>query len=167
MIRDRAILLGWIAGLLIAITLIWIVAKPVHARYLMITVNRVFINSGDNRRLSSFIDRPGEKSAGNTGASRTTQVPWIGRGSGLLGYWYTMSNTQDLMFVFAVFQDGILVPCGAIVSADGKVNEIIPLSAHAERVYNKIPQSVLRIYIQRIETAPRPDGSKVTGGNLG
>ena len=138
MIRDRAVFFGWIAGLLIAIALIWIAAKPLHARYLMVTVNKVLINSGDDRRLSSYLEGP--------------------KGNGMLGYWYTMTGTNDLMFVFAIFQEGILVPCGAIVKDDGEVGEIIPLSAHAGQVFNKIQKNVMRIYIQRIEAAAHPGG---------
>ena len=137
MIKDRAILFGWIAGLLIITAVIWVIVKPLHARYLMTAVNRVFINTGYSHRLSSYMDAPSGK-------------------AGLLGYWYKMNNTNDLLFVFAVFQNGIFVPCGAIVSYDGKVNEIIPLSAHARQVFNNVPQSLMRIYIQRIETIPRP-----------
>ena len=64
-----------------------------------------------------------------------------------------MYNSTDKMFVFAVFKDGILVPIGAIISDNGKVNELIPLSAHAVQIMDDLPQSILQIYITRIETS--------------
>jgi hypothetical protein len=44
---------------------------------------------------------------------------------------------------------------GAIVSPDSEVRELIPLSAHASQVFESIPQSILQIYISRIEEAKK------------
>jgi hypothetical protein len=64
-----------------------------------------------------------------------------------------MHNSPDFVFVFTVFQNGILVPLGAVVSANGSVQEILPLSAHAAQTADNLPQSVLQMYIRRIEAA--------------
>jgi len=173
MIRDKAVFFGWITGLLMAIVLIWVVAKPIHARYLLMTVNKVLINTEDNRRLKSHLDVPKGKIMGNSRpAASAKALHGSGGRTGLFGYWYTMNDSKDLMFVFAIFQDGILIPCGAVVSAEGKVEEIIPLSAHAGQVFNKIPKSVIQLYVQRIETAPQPAGTETSvliprGGSRG
>ena len=135
-IRDRAVFSGWIAGLLIAIALIWILTRPMQERYLLRTVNRALIVSGDSRRLSAQTAKPAGKSS-------------------LLGYWYSMRDSTDRMFVFGAIQDGILVPCGAIVAANGEVREIIPLSAHAGQVLENMPQGIMRMYAQRIEQGSR------------
>jgi len=133
-LKGRAILVGWIAGILMLISLIWILFQPVQAHYLLRSINYVFINNDDERRVTNYIQkRPGK--------------------TGLMGYWYSMYNTNENMFVFTVFRDGILIPLGAIVSDSGNVQEIIPLSAHAVQVFNNLPQSVLQIYIKRIEAA--------------
>ena len=131
--KDKAILFGWITGLLIIISLIWNFSQPLQTYYLLRTVNNVFINNDDSRRVSAFLPKKSRK-------------------AGLLGYWYTMHNSQDQMFVFAVFKDGILVPLGAVVSANMSVREIIPLSAHAVQIFDSLPQSILQIYIRRIES---------------
>jgi hypothetical protein len=136
-IRDRAILAGWIAGLLIAIVLLWVFTRPLQERYLLRTVNRVFVAAGDSRRLSGGMTRPAGKSS-------------------MLGYWYSMLNSTDRIFVFGAIQDGILIPCGAVVSANGEVREIIPLSAHAGQVLENMPENVMRIYVRRIEAAVLP-----------
>ena len=132
-LKDKAVLLGWIAGILLLISLLWILTSPLQARYILKSVNNVFINNDDSRRLQSHLNIKNAK-------------------ADLLGYWYLMYNSTDKMFVFTVFQDGILIPLGAIISDNGKVSEVMPLSAHAAQIFNKLPDSVLRIYTHKIET---------------
>lgn len=130
--RDKAILFGWIAGLLLLISLLWIFTTPLQAHYLLRTVNNVLINNNDTRRLLEYLpNRQGK--------------------ADLLGYWFSLNNSADKMFVFSVFQDGILIPLGAIVTANGKVSEVIPLSVHATQIFKNLPKSILQIYINRIE----------------
>ncbi|MCL1954348.1 MAG: hypothetical protein FWF68_01330 [Spirochaetes bacterium] len=131
-LRDKAVLLGWIAGLLLLISLIWIFSQPLQAHYLLRSINYVFINNNDDRRVISYI----KKKPGKTD---------------LMGYWYSMYNTKDNMFVFMVFKDGILIPLGAIVSDNGDVRELIPLSAHAVQIFDNMPQSILQMYVRQIE----------------
>ncbi|MCL2266142.1 MAG: hypothetical protein FWC17_00060 [Treponema sp.] len=135
-LKDKAVFLGWITGLLLFISLLWILTTPLQTRYLLRTVNNVLINNNDSRRLVSHINAKPAK-------------------ADLLGYWFLMLNSSDRMFVFTVFQDGILVPLGAVLNDEGKVYDVIPLSAHAVRIFNKLPESVLRIYIQRIENSSK------------
>jgi len=131
-LKDKAVLSCWIAGFLILISIIWIFTQNIQAFYLLRTVNNVLINNNDSRRVYAFI--PGKEAK-----------------EGLLGYWYTMNNPENQMFVFTVFQEGILVPLGAVVSSYGTVEEIIPLSAHAEQIFNNLPKGFLQIYIDKIE----------------
>jgi len=132
--KDKAILTGWIIGLLVFISLMWVLSQPLQSYYLLRTVNSMFINSDDPRRITAGT---------NQGRDKTS----------LLGYWYNMYNSTDKMFVFSVFQDGILIPLGAIVKDNGTVDEIIPLSLHAMQIFSSLPQSILDIYITRIEAA--------------
>jgi len=143
--RDKAVLFGWIAGLLLLLSLIWIITQPLQTYYLLRTVNSVFINNNDSRRLSSHIRHK------NTNA-------------GLLGYWFSMRNSDNQMFVFTVFQNGILVPLGAIVSANGTIEEVIPLSAHAVQAFDALPESILQMYVSRIENAARRTENRAQGG---
>jgi hypothetical protein len=130
-LRDRLILLGWVAGLLILMSIIWISSRQLQANYLLRSVNNVLINNEDSRRLSAYIhDKPGKAS--------------------LLGYWYSIRNSSDTMFVFTIFQDGILVPFGAIVSDNGSVSEVIPLSAHAVQAFDNLPPRIVQMYVARI-----------------
>jgi hypothetical protein len=132
-LKDKAILSGWIAGLLLLISIIWIVSQTMQANFLMRSINNVLINNNDSRRVLAFIQKNPVK-------------------PGLLGYWYSINNSTNQMFVFTVFKDGILVPLGAIVSSDNEVEEVIPLSSHAVQIFDNIPQRVLQVYITRIES---------------
>jgi len=132
--RDRLILFGWVAGLLILISIIWISSRQLQANYLLRSVNSVFMYNDDSRRLSAYIpDKPGK--------------------AGPLGYWYSMRNSSDMMFVFTIFQDGILVPFGAVVSDNGSVSEVIPLSAHAVQAFDSLPQSIVQMHVTRIRAS--------------
>jgi hypothetical protein len=131
-LKDKAILLGWVVGLLLLVSLLWILTQPLQTFYLLRTVNNVFINNNDSRRVSKYLPHKSGK-------------------AGLLGYWYSMSDLEKRMFVFGVFKDGALIPVGAVVSANGKVEELIPLSAHAVKIFDTLPESILQIYITRIE----------------
>ncbi|MCL2180664.1 MAG: hypothetical protein FWB83_06005 [Treponema sp.] len=133
-IRDKAILFGWITGLLLLVCLLWGLTTPLQTHYLLRSVNSVFNSNGDPRRLTSHLHQSAPKAS-------------------LLGHWFAMQNSADQMYVFAFFQDGILLPLGAVVSPDSIVLDVVPLSAHAVRIYNKIPDSVIKMYVNRIEAS--------------
>jgi hypothetical protein len=133
-LKDKAILAGWIIGIILLISIIWVPSQTMQANFLLRTINNVLSNNGDSRRVLTFIQKKPAK-------------------PGLLGYWYSINNSTDQMFVFTVFKDGILVPFGAIVSSDSNVEEIIPLSSHAVQIFDNIPKSVLQMYITKIESS--------------
>jgi len=130
--KDKALFFGWIVGLLLLISLLWILTTPLQANYLLRSVNNVLNNNNDSRRLSGFIKNHSGK-------------------AGPFGFWYSVQNSNDKMYVFGAFQDGILIPLGAVVADNGEVNEIIPLSAHAAQVFNELPESILQMYKNRIK----------------
>ena len=136
-LKDKAILSAWIIGLLLLLSMLWFFTQPVQSYYLMRSANNVLNNNNDERRLSQSISFKSEK-------------------ANLFGYWYSMFDSTDIMFIFPVFKDGVLVPLGAIVSEEGKVDEILPLSAHAFYVFDSLPESMLKMYTARIESAVNP-----------
>jgi hypothetical protein len=131
-LKNKTILSCWIAGLLILISVIWILTQTMQANFLLRTLNSVFVNNNESIRVSSYIQKKPVK-------------------AGLLGYWYAVLNSTDQLFVFTVFRDGIMVPLGAVVSSDGYVKNIVPLSSHASQIFDSIPQSILQMYISKIE----------------
>jgi hypothetical protein len=131
-LKDRLILAAWIFGLLLFIALLWSLTQPVQGRAIQRAVNRAFILSGDTRRISAYVSRPAGKTK-------------------MLGYWFSVQDSEDLFFVFGIMHNGIFVTCGASVSADGNVGEIMPLSAHARQTFASFPASVIQMHKNRIE----------------
>jgi len=133
-LKDRAIFLGWIAGLTLVAALLWFGSFPFRSTCLMRSTNRVLAAMDDNRHLTSPLLRP---VAG--------PVP--------LGSWYRLFNSNSIFLVFSIMQGGILIPCGAEISERGEVVEIIPLGSHALQVMDQIPPNLIQIYSRRIEAA--------------
>jgi hypothetical protein len=140
-VKDRLILLGWIAGLLIAASLAWSLTFNYRAASLMRSVNRALEAAGDERLI---------------------YLPLSGRfvRKAPMGLWYRLYESDSLFFVFVIMREGILVPCGVEVNKDGKAVDIVPLGSHARQVIGRIPQGVIQVYIQRIESAASVKGAE-------
>jgi hypothetical protein len=130
--KDPALFVGWIAGLIVIGALTWVLLRPQLSFDLMRTINRTFIASGESRRLAGLLSRPPARSAP-------------------LGVWYTLYGSDDLFYVFTIMQDGLMIPCGARVTPEGRVVEVIPVSRHARRVFDRLSGEIIRIYTRRIE----------------
>jgi hypothetical protein len=137
LLKDRAVLAGWIVGLVLAAALLWSLTFPFRSVCLMRSVNRSFIETGDDRRLLAPLSRPPKG-----------QFPF--------GCWYNLDKQETLFFVFTVMRDGMLVPCGAEISG-GRVTEIVPLGSHALQVMERIPPGLIQVYTHRIESALAAD----------
>lgn len=140
-LKGRAAFLGWIAGLLLAGMLLWSLTQSLQARGLLRAVNKVLVSLEDSRRLS-----------GPLGRRPISANP--------MGVWYSMLGSGAHMFVFAIMWDGILIPCGALVSPQGTVEELLPLTEHARRLLDQLPQSVVQMYVRRIEAASAGRGGQ-------
>ena len=143
-LKDRAILLGWVAALVLIASLLWSFSFPFRSACLMQSTNKTLISMDDARRLSAPMVRP-----------FAAPVP--------LGCWYSLAESDSLFFVFTIMQGGILVPCGAEISPEGKVIDIIPLGSHALQVMNQIPGGLIQVYINRIESAAAVTGASGRG----
>jgi hypothetical protein len=134
-LKDRAVLAGWIGGLLLAGLLLWTVTVSLRGRFLMRAVNRILEEEDVSYRLASAM----------TGGKWMSKSP--------MGSWYTLTEGEDLFFVFTLFREGITIPCGALVNPAGKVEELIPLSGHGAETMDRIPRGVIEVYIRRIEAS--------------
>ena len=143
-VKDRLILLGWIAGLLLAASLAWSLSFPYRSAILMRSVNKSLEASGDTRVVSSPLPRGFTKPA-------------------LMGFWYRLNESASSFFVFVIMNEGILVPCGVEINEDGKAAGIVPLGSHARQVIDRIPQGVIQVYIRRIESAASSGGAASAG----
>jgi len=131
-LKDRLILMGWIAGLLLAASLAWSLSFSYRSAFLMRSVNKALEAAGDARVISSPLPRGGTRHA-------------------LMGFWYRLSESDSSFFVFVIMNEGILVPCGVEIAEDGKAAGIVPLGSHARQVIGRIPQGVIQVYLRRIE----------------
>ncbi|MDR2110615.1 MAG: hypothetical protein LBP32_04840 [Spirochaetaceae bacterium] len=129
--KNAGILAGWIGGILIAGGLAWFLTQPLRVNFLMRAVNQVFLRAGEAHRLSAAI--PPENH----------ERPF--------GSWYALENSPDRAVVFSVMIDGVLASFAAIVSPEGTVDSVIPLSGHAVQIMDRLPGSTLRPYIRRVE----------------
>jgi len=134
MVKDRLILLGWIAGLLLAASLAWSLSFNYRSAAMMRSVNKALGAAADTRIISSRL--PGRF---------TRPAP--------IGFWYRLYESDSLFFVFAIMNEGSLVPCGVEINRDGKAVGIVPLGSYARQVIGRIPQGVIQVYLRRIESA--------------
>ena len=132
--KDRALFVGWIAGAVLIGALAWSLSRPLLSSYLMRQVNQSLTIAGESIRLTAAQSIPPFK-----------QAP--------LGMWYSVRGSDDLFFVFTVFNNGILSVFGAQVTPGNTVSGIIPVSAHARQIYRRLSPGILAIYSRRIENS--------------
>jgi hypothetical protein len=131
-LKDRLILLGWIAGLLLTASLTWSLTFPYRADSLMRSVNRALGAAGDTREVFSPLPR-----------GFTKPAP--------MGFWYRLNGSDSLFFVFVIMNEGVLVPCGVEINKEGKAVDVVPLGNYARQVIGRIPRGVIQVYIRRVE----------------
>ena len=134
--KDTAILIGWIAGLLLIAGLVWYFTQPLRNNTLIKAVNKVLEQNNDLRRLHLS-----ENSAGKSSG---------------IGSWFSIFENSKLRegsgaYVFVFIAEGSFFPCAAIVSPKGNVEEFIPLNSHGRRMIKRIPAGILSLYASRIE----------------
>ena len=139
-VKDRLILMGWIAGLLLAASLLWSLSFNYRSAFLMRSVNKALEAAGDTRAVVSHVPRRFTKSSP-------------------MGFWYRLYDSDSLFFVFVIMNEGILVPCGVEINAEGKAVDIVPLGSHARQVIDRIPQGVIQIYLHRVESVASAGGA--------
>jgi hypothetical protein len=135
-LKDGSIFAAWIAGILLIGGLCWLLSMPLRSHLLMKAVNRVLIRIDDSRRLDAVIPLSELK----PGALR-------------LGTWYSMafSGEGNRAVVFTLIAEGYFFPCLAEINQEGRVEDIIPLSRHGEKIFRRLSPGNIQIYIRRIE----------------
>jgi hypothetical protein len=131
---DIGVFAVWVAGLLLIGGVLWYVAQPIRIGLLQKNVNTLLAGMGRSQRMEHPIP---------LGEQVKRRVP--------VGTWYALENAPGRAVVFALMSDGLRLPCVALVSQDGRVDEIIPLTPHVEQTVKRLPQGILRAYIRRIE----------------
>ena len=139
-LKDRAILVAWIAGLVLVASLLWFLSFPFRSACLMNATNKI-LASMDND--------------GSGAPPKLLSAPLLRpfRGPASLGCWYRVADSNSLFYVFVLMNGGILVPCGAEITEEGELGGIIPLGSHARQVMGRIPPNLIQVYAQRIESS--------------
>ncbi|MCL2472099.1 MAG: hypothetical protein FWF26_00325 [Treponema sp.] len=149
-LKDAAIFLGWIIGLILIAALIWVFTQPVRNQILLGSVNRVLEESGNSLRLGEPLP-PDFRSSANSGTSASL----------VFSTWFTVAGNSEQgnslpgakAIVFTLVADGSFFPCLAIVTQEGTVREFIPLSSYGGRIMKTLSSGILKIYTRRIEGA--------------
>ena len=142
--KDAAILVGWIAGLIIIAGLCWFFTQPVRDAFLIKAVNKVLEQSNEPRRLGEPL--PARSLGMGSWFTMTEAVKRRDAGTGPL-----LEGTKA--YVFVLIAEGNFFPCAAIVSPECKVEEFIPLNSHGKRIIKQFSSGILRVYASRIEGA--------------
>jgi hypothetical protein len=139
-IKDRAVLVAWIAGLVLIASLLWFLSFPFRSTCLMNATNKILASMNND---------------GSGAPPKLLSAPLLRpfRGSAPLGCWYRVSDSNSLFYVFVLMNGGILVPCGAEINEEGKIGGIIPLGNHARQVIGRIPPNLIQAYASRIESS--------------
>jgi len=155
-LKDSALLLGWIVGLILLAGLFWFLTYPVRSLILRDAVNRVFEQNGDSRHLDEPV-YPGLLKTNFSGMSAWfTVVDYHDyEGPNLVTSPFSKGTTA---FIFAFIGEGSFFPCAAIVTARGEVEEFIPLNSHGERMIKRVSPGIIELYTRRIE---RIEGSEL------
>ena len=153
LLKDAALVLGWIAGFMLIAGLCWYFTQPVRNQNLLRAVNRVLEEKGDNRRLTEPILKTQEgMSSGFAGIGlwfKVTELP--GRQQG--GSSAASASGGLFAVVFTFIGEGGFFPCAAILSSTGEVREFIPLSNYGKKMLMRVSPGILRIYSERIQSA--------------
>lgn len=144
--RDTAILAGWIAGIITIAAFSWLLFQPIKNRFLVSAVNQALERSGDSRRLRELTrESPFAGTSGYFGMGAWFAVTTAGRPAANAG------REGTTAFVFSFLGEGFFFPCAAVVNADGKLEEFIPLSGHGKKMMQRVSPGILKIYAKRIE----------------
>ncbi|MDR0377153.1 MAG: hypothetical protein LBH70_05100 [Spirochaetaceae bacterium] len=135
-VKRMGVFAGWVAGLMLAGALLWGFTQPARNRALLNAVNRILYAMDEDIRLETPVS------------------PWGMPGrAAQSGTWFTIAGSGEWGVVFTVVSGGVFTPFLARISQDGKAGPLIPLSVHAEAVFERIPPEQIRIYVRRIEAS--------------
>jgi hypothetical protein len=139
-LRDRAVTAAWIAGLLLAGWFLWFSTGSLRERSLQRQVNSILISRGEPFRLNRALHRGKRRLPLGAEFSLEEEI------SGGLP-----RDGGRTFLVFPLISGGTALSCGAFIDSQGRVERIIPLGAHGEQAFERMPRGILDVYIRRIE----------------
>jgi hypothetical protein len=142
-LKDWGVMSAWIAGILLLNILLWTLTGSIRENRFIETVNQALAEKNDPRRIARIQDKKDVAALSETFA-----------------HWYALENGPGRAAVFSVISGGVPASCLAMVSAEGKVTGIIPLSGHSARVLEAMPPAILGIYKRNLESGAARNRAK-------
>ncbi|MDR2630833.1 MAG: hypothetical protein LBC60_07925 [Spirochaetaceae bacterium] len=130
--KEVGILGGWLLGIFLLGGLLWYGTQGARATVMIRAVNMVLEAREDPRRL---------------------QAPLFPRLIPEQGNWFSLVDARGRAVVFSVITDGTLVSFAAMLSPEGKVEDLVPLTGNSLRMADRLSPETMRVYVRRIEAA--------------
>ncbi|MDR2068654.1 MAG: hypothetical protein LBP71_02165 [Spirochaetaceae bacterium] len=137
--KEPGVLGGWLLGIFLLGGLLWYGTQGARAKVMMRSVNTVLEARGDPRRLQDPL------------------FPWL---TPEQGSWFSLTDAKGRAVVFSIIADGTFVPFAAMISPEGKVEELVPLTGNSIRMADRLSPETIAIYVRRIEAAELRDSSR-------
>jgi hypothetical protein len=126
----------WIGGLILTGILLWGLTGSLRSQIVAASANKVLERSGISHRL--------DKATGALGKpGRAMQM----------GSWFTLRNAGGRAVVFPLMTGPNAAAAMALLSPEGKVESLVPLSTGAIQLFERLPAGVVQLYIRRAEEA--------------
>lgn len=138
--KDKAVRAGWIAGLFLAGSLLWLLSAGPRENALKRQVNAVLLSRGEDFKLAAPLRR--RRGGIPLGVEFALEEPGVPE---------TGNPARRSFLVFPLVSGGAVLSCGALSDSQGRVERLIPLGAHGEQAFERVPRGVLDVYIRRIE----------------
>jgi hypothetical protein len=130
--KEPGVLGGWLLGIFLVGGLLWYGTQGARTEMMIRSVNMVLEARKDPRRL---------------------QAPLFSRLIPEQGNWFSLIGTQGKAVVFSIIARGTFLPFAAMISPEGKVEELVPLTGNSIRMVDSLSPETIAIYIRRIEAA--------------
>jgi hypothetical protein len=138
---DRALTAAWITGILLAGWILWFFTASPRENGLKRQVNLLLSSRGEGFSLAAPLRGRGNPRKGiPLGTEFSLEAPAADTGGELRSF-----------LVFPLVSGGTALSCGALIDSRGRVERLIPLGAHSEQAFERIPRGILDVYIRRIE----------------
>jgi hypothetical protein len=135
-VKQWGFFAAWIGGLVLIGILLWGLTGSLRSQIIVASANKVLERSDVPYRLDKAIGTLGKP-------GRATQ----------LGSWFTLRNNDGRAVVFPLMTGPNAAAALALLSREGKVESLIPLSTGAVQLFERLPAEVVQIYVRRAEEA--------------
>jgi hypothetical protein len=135
-VKEWGLFAAWIGGLVLTGILLWALTGSLRSQIIVRSANKVLERSDVPHRLDKAIGALGKP-------GRAMQ----------LGFWFTLRNSGGRAVVFPLMTGPNTAAAMALLSPEGKVESLVPLSTGAAQLFEGLPAGTVQLYIRRAEEA--------------